>query len=76
MPSWTQVLKDARTLLADDARHAWKWLGVQLPVLAGGLGMLYGQVDFLQELIGLKWYGAVNGVLCLAMIYNAVRRKA
>lgn len=62
--------------LSEEARHAWKWLGVQLPVVTGSLGMLYGQVDFLQEVIGPKWYGVLNGVLCIAMVWNSVRRKA
>lgn len=64
------------TWLSDEWKEAWKWLSVQLPVGIGAMGMLYGQVDFLQGLIGPKWYGTLNGVLCLAMIYNAVRKKA
>lgn len=76
MPTnWAQVMRDARWLLVSDVRHAWRWVGVQLPVLAGSLGVLYGQVDFLQEMVGPKLYGCLNGVLCLAMVYNAVRRK-
>jgi hypothetical protein len=57
-------------------RHAWKWLQVQLGVVIAAASLLYGQVDFLQELIGPKWYGAINTALGIAMVWNALRRKA
>lgn len=60
----------------DEWRQAWKWLQVQLGVLIASASLLYGQIDFLQALIGPKWYGAINTILGLAMVYNAVRKKA
>lgn len=60
---------------SDEWKQAWKWLSVQLGVVCGVAGMLYGQVDFLQSMLPPKWYGALNGLLCLAMIYNSVRKK-
>lgn len=61
--------------ISDEWQQCYKWAQVQLPVLIGGLGMLYGQVDFLQALLSPKWYSVVNGVLCMAMVANAVRKK-
>jgi hypothetical protein len=66
---------DLAMKLADEWRDAWKWAQVQLPVLIGTLGMLYGQIDFLQSIMPQKWYAALNGLLCVAMVYNAVRKK-
>lgn len=62
--------------LSDEWRQAWKWLQVQLGVLVAAAALAYGQVDFLQALIGPKWYGILNAVLGLAVVYNAVRKKA
>jgi hypothetical protein len=62
--------------LVDEWRQAWKWLQVQLGVVVAAAALLYGQVDFLQDLIGPKWYGVINALLGLAVIYNALRKKA
>lgn len=62
--------------LADEWREAWKWLQVQLGFVVAAAALLYGQVEFLQDLIGPKWYGVINALLGLAVVYNAVRKKA
>lgn len=62
--------------LADDWRQAWKWLQVQLGVIVAAAALLYGQVEFLQDLVGPKWYGIINALLGAAVVYNAVRKKA
>lgn len=62
--------------LADEWREAWKWLQVQLGIVVAAAALLYGQVDFLQNLIGPKWYGVLNALLGLAVVYNALRKKA
>lgn len=62
--------------LAADWKQAWKWLQVQLGLVIASASLLYGQVDFLQELIGPQWYGAINTMLGVAMIWNAIRSKA
>lgn len=61
---------------ADEWRQAWKWLQVQLGVLMAVAALAYGQVDFLQAVIGPKWYSILNALLGLAVVYNAVRKKA
>jgi hypothetical protein len=61
--------------LSAEWKHAWKWLQVQLGVVVAAAALLYGQVDFLQDLIGPKWYGVINAFLGLAVVYNAVRKK-
>lgn len=61
--------------LADEWRHAWKWLQVQLGVVVAAAALLYGQVEFLQEVIGPRWYGVLNAILGLAVVYNALRKK-
>lgn len=60
---------------AAEWRQAWRWLQVQLGVVVAAASLLYGQVDFLQDLIGPKWYAAINTLLGVAMVYNAVRSK-
>jgi hypothetical protein len=62
--------------LTEEWRSAWKWLQVQLGFVLTAAALLYGQVDFLQELIGPKWYGVINALLGLAVVYNALRKKA
>lgn len=62
--------------LADEWREAWKWLQVQLGIIVAAAALLYGQVEFLQDLIGPRWYGVINALLGLAVVYNAVRKKA
>lgn len=61
---------------AAEWKQAWKWLSVQLGVIVALLALLYGQVDFLQDVIGPKWYGVLNAILGLAVVYNALRKKA
>lgn len=63
------------TWISSEWKHAWRWFSVQLGVVIASASLLYGQVDFLQELIGPKWYGAINTVLGIAMVYNAIRKK-
>jgi hypothetical protein len=62
--------------LADEWREAWKWLQVQLGLVVAAAAVLYGQVEFLQDFIGPKWYGVLNALLGFAVVYNAVRKKA
>lgn len=61
---------------ATEWRQAWKWLSVQLGVVVAVAALLYGQVDFLQGVIGPKWYGVLNAILGLAVVYNALRKKS
>lgn len=76
MPSWPQVIRDARTLLSDDAKHAWKWLSVQLGALIFIAPTLYENIDFLQQIIGRKPFAIIQAGLGILVMLNAVKKKS
>lgn len=76
MPTWSQVFKDVRSLVSDDARHAWKWLSVQLGALIFIAPTLYENIDFLQDYIGRKPFAMLQAGLGILVMLNAVKKKS
>lgn len=75
MRSWTSVLRDARKLLADDVRNAWKWATVQLGFWQAALTTIYANIDALQNIMPPKQFAIVQAALGVMVMVSAVRKK-
>jgi hypothetical protein len=61
--------------LSAEWRQAWKWLSVQLGTLIAIAPMIYGQIDWLQEIVGDKWFRAVMTLLGVLVVFNSIKKK-
>lgn len=61
--------------LSAEWRQAWKWLSVQLGTLIAVAPMIYGQIDWLQEIVGDKWFRVVMTLLGVLVVFNSIKKK-
>lgn len=61
--------------LSAEWRQAWKWLSVQLGTLIAIAPMIYGQIDWLQEIVGDKWFRVVMTLLGVLVVFNSIKKK-
>lgn len=58
-----------------EAKHAWRWLSVQLGTAIAFAPMLYGQIDWLQEIVGDIWFRRVMTALGILVVFNSIKKK-
>lgn len=63
------------TWLSAEWKNAWKWLSVQLGTLIAIAPMIYGQIDWLQEIVGDKWFRVVMTLLGVLVVFNSIKKK-
>jgi hypothetical protein len=61
--------------LADEWRHAWKWLQTWLITALAVAPLLYDQLAPLQDSIPAPWFKSVMAVLGVLTLINNVRKK-
>lgn len=61
--------------LADEWRHAWKWLQTWLIAALGVAPLIYDQMAPLQEVLPAAWFKSAMGVLAVLTVVNNVRKK-
>lgn len=73
--NWKSLASQARKLLADDIRNAWKWATVQLGFWQAVITTLYANIDALQGLIPPKPFAIVQVILSVLVMGAAVLKK-
>lgn len=56
-------------------KGAWKWLSVQLGTVIAFAPMLYGQIDWLQDIVGDTWFRRVMTLLGVLVVFNSIKKK-
>lgn len=62
--------------LADEWRHAWKWLQTWLITALSVAPLAYDQLAALQDVIPATWFRAGMAVLGVLTLINNVRKKS
>jgi len=62
--------------LADEWRHAWKWLQTWLIAALSVAPLLYDQFALLQDYIPAPWFKVGMAILGVLTLINNVRKKA
>lgn len=61
--------------LADEWRHAWKWLTVQLGAVLAVAPEIYEQVKGMQSFISESTFHHIMAVVGVLVILNTVKKK-
>lgn len=61
--------------LADEWRHAWKWLQNWLITALGVAPLIYDQMAPLQDVLPPAWFKVGMGILAIMTLVNNVRKK-
>lgn len=61
--------------LSAEWKQAWKWLSFQLGTAIAFAPMLYGQIDWLQEIVGDQWFRAIMTLLGVLVVFNSIKKK-
>jgi len=62
--------------LADEWKHAWKWLSVQLGAVIAIAPELYQQVEGMKEYVPISWFHHAMAAAGILVILNTVKKKA
>lgn len=62
--------------LADEWRHAWKWLQTWLIAALSVAPLLYDQLQGMQEVLPPTWFKGGMAILGVLTLINNVRKKA
>ena len=62
--------------LADEWKHAWKWLQTWLITALSVAPLAYDQLQGLQDVLPPAWFKAGMAILGVLTLVNNVRKKA